>query len=167
MGKTVQEAEKTMNNFDFKKTVPVNLMRGDSAEDTALLREMLKEAETFLHSFSWCRSITESRFGLGVGGVVAVFLFKIVPVHADVDDWLWVVVGDLPPAYLVTDDNPNPASALEAYVAEMDAWVTAVESTQSVDDLIPVNVPATPENARQLRSRLEFLNSEIIPRYAD
>jgi hypothetical protein len=98
--------------------------------------------------------------------VVAVFLFRIVPKQEGVDEWLWVVVGDLPSAYLVTDDNPTPASALEAYVAEMSAWVDAVENGRPVADLIPVNVPPTRENSQQLRNRLTFLSANVIPRYA-
>jgi hypothetical protein len=126
---------------------------------------MLKEAETFLCSFAWCESIAESYFGLGIGGVVAVFLFRIKPKHKDVDEWLWAVVGDLPPAYLVTDDNPTPVSALESYITEMHSWVNAVENGQPVDDIIPVNAPATGANAQQLRKRLSFLNEKILPLY--
>jgi hypothetical protein len=141
-------------------------MRGDNDQDTALLRQMFKEAESYLCSFDWCGSIAQSYFGLGIGGVVAVFLFRIVPKQEGVDEWLWVVVGDLPSAYLVTDDNPTPASALEAYVAEMSAWVDAVENGRPVADLIPVNVPPTRENSQQLRNRLTFLSANVIPRYA-
>ena len=47
-----------------------------------------------------------------IGGVVAVFLFRIDG-PPEVDPLLWVVVGDLPTAYLVTDDAPSPAIALD------------------------------------------------------
>ncbi len=154
-----------MSILNFSKIVPTKEMRGDGEQDGALLRRALEEAIAYICSFDWCGGVTESYFGLGVGGVVAVFLFKIVPKRSDVDEWLWVVVGDLPPAYLVTDDNPTPVLALEAYIAEMSDWVTAVEMGQPVDDIIPVNVPATPDNARQLRERLKFLREEVIPLY--
>jgi hypothetical protein len=166
LGEASQEGKKTMKNIDLSKVTPATEMRGDSDQDTALLKQMLKEAEAYLCSFDWCESIAESYFGLGIGGVVAVSLFRIVPKQKAVDEWLWVVGGDLPPAYLVTDDNPTPASALEAYVAEMSAWADAVEKGQSVDDLIPVNVPPTRENAQQLRKRLTFLSEKVIPLYA-
>jgi hypothetical protein len=156
-----------MKNLDLSKVRPAAEMRGDSDQDTTLLRQMLKEAEAYLCSFDWCESVAESYFGLGIGGVVAVFLLRIVPKREGVDEWIWIVVGDLPPAYLVTDDNPRPVSALEAYVAEMSAWVNAVENGQSVDDLIPVNVPPTHESAQQLRKRLTFLRAKVIPLYPD
>jgi hypothetical protein len=69
---------------------------------------MLKEAEAFLRSFDWCQSISQSYFGLGIGGVVAVFLFSIVPKKKDIDEWPCVVGGDLPPAYVAANGNPTP-----------------------------------------------------------
>jgi hypothetical protein len=74
-----------------------------------------------------------------------------------------VIVGDLPPAYIVTEENPTPAAALEAYIDEMMDWVSAVEQGDSTEELIPVNAPATIEYAKQLRNRLEFLRSTILP----
>jgi hypothetical protein len=138
-------------------------MTGGDAEETELLRGMLEEAKEFLGAFDWCESIEESYFGLGVGGVVAVFLFRIRPKREGIDDLLWVVVGDLPPAYQVTDNSPSPTLALEGYVELMSEWVEAATNSQPVDDLIPVNVAPTPENAKLLESRLAFLNKEILP----
>ena len=40
---------------------------------------MADEAAVFIRGFSWCRSLKQTYFGLGVGGVVAVFLFEIEP----------------------------------------------------------------------------------------
>jgi hypothetical protein len=109
-----------------------------------------------------------------VGGVVVVLLFRIVPAREDVDEWLWVVVGDVPPAYLVTDDAPNPASALDGYIGEMERWVAAVRAGQPVDDLIPVGtvdgaaqLEPTVERADEIESRLRFLTEEILVHHAD
>ena len=141
---------------------------GEDDEETALLLEMFDEARGFITSFAWCRDIAEEFFGLGVGGVVAVFLFRIEPALADVDEWLWVIVGDLPPAYVVTDASNNPPCALAAYVIQMLQWVHAVQQGRPVDKLIPVNVPPTVANANMLESRLAFLCDEVlVPRHAD
>src|SRR5579863_4006108 len=99
--------------------IPLERMAGDDEEDTALLREMAERAENFLKSFSWCLAIRESFFGAGIGKIIAVFLFRISPLQSDVDEWLWVVVGDVPPAYLVTDHCKTPSEAIEGYIAEM------------------------------------------------
>jgi hypothetical protein len=44
------------------------------------------------------------------------------------------------PAYMVTEQTPNPACALKAYIVLMRQWVEAVMKGESVEDLIPVNV---------------------------
>lgn len=45
-------------------------MKGESAEETHLLKQMFEEAKKYLGSFSWCKGIDGSYFGLGVGGVI-------------------------------------------------------------------------------------------------
>jgi hypothetical protein len=135
-------------------------------EEAADLAVLANRARDYLEGFSWCDRVS----GLYVGGAVppmfGIFLADIVPAKAGVDRWLWVVVGDLPPAYLVTDDAPDAAAALEAYDDEMSAWVNAVRSGSPTDDLIPVNVPGTPEYADMLEARLELLRNEVLPHLA-
>ncbi len=143
--------------------MPVDSIEGDSAADANLLRKMATEAHEFMCEKEWCERIDSQHFAFGVGGVVAVFLFQITPRSEDVDSSLWVIVGDLPPAYIVVEDNPTAADALDAYCSEMEAWVEAAEKGESVEDLIPVNVSPTHANAEQLRGRIEFLQTKIIP----
>ncbi len=138
-------------------------MRGDSDADTELLNKMAEEAKVFIQACDWCKGVKDSYFGCGVGGVVGVFFFRIAPASEEVDECLWVVVGDIPPAYLVTDENQTPSAALQSYITEMRRWVAAAESGEAVDELIPVNVPATPEAALALKKRLNFLESAILP----
>jgi hypothetical protein len=122
-------------------------------------------ARAFLSSFDWCESIAELYFGDGVGGVFAVFFAHIKPSRPDVDEYLWVLVGDLPSAYLVTDDCRTPHEALEGYIEEMRKWIQLAKKSRTSPDVIPVNVPATPEWAEALESRLDKLEQEIIPQY--
>ena len=142
--------------------VRVDQMAGEDQEETTLLVEMSEEARKFIASFSWCTDIAEEFFGLGIGGVVAVFLFRIQPARPEVDEWQWVVVGDLPPAYLMTDVNNNAPCALAEYVVQMLRWVRAVRRGRPVDHLIPVNVSPTIAYANMLQSRLEFLCEEVL-----
>src|SRR5436190_382914 len=109
--------------IDASKLTPAVRIKGQDDSETFALCAMFDEASQFLLSFNWCGEIKESYFGMGVGGVLAVFLFRIVPKKTGVDEWLWVVTGDIPPAYLVTDEAPNPACALAGYVREMTRWV--------------------------------------------
>jgi hypothetical protein len=84
------------------------------------------------------------------------------PAAAGVDEWLWVVVGDLPPAYLVADGNPTWQEALAGYIDEMRRWVDAAMAGAPVDDLIPVNTPPTAEYAEMLGSRLRTLEETLL-----
>ena len=134
-------------------------------DDRETAKRMYERARRFMESFTWCGGIDESYVGILQSDIVAVFLFKIHPMKSDVDEWLWVVVGDLPSAYLVCDGNPNPATALEGYIHEMSKWVEAVENGRSVSDLIPTRVDPTPKYAAMLKSRLgvvsRYLNSNF------
>jgi hypothetical protein len=76
---------------------------------------------------------------------------------------LWVVVGDLPPAYLVTlDGSKSPSEALETYVELMDDWVQAVKHGKSINSLIKVNAEPTMDYAEQLSGRLEFIKENFL-----
>ena len=142
-------------------------MAGDSDEETALLNSHLEEAVEYLNFFSWHSGIKESYFGIGIGGIFSVFLFEITPNREDVDDYVWVIVGDIPPAYITCEDAPNPASALDGYIGAMSEWAEAALAGESVAELIPVNVPATPEAGENLKTRLEFLDSRVLAGYED
>jgi hypothetical protein len=118
---------------------------------------------TFLGGFSWARQTGNVWTALLIPGVFGLFLVELDPGSADVDRYIWVAVGDIPPAYISTEYALSPGEALEGYLAEMCAWVKAVENGESVDDLIPVNGAPTMDNAKALKSRLSFLESEILP----
>ncbi|MGO9339504.1 MAG: hypothetical protein ACLPY1_18550 [Terracidiphilus sp.] len=148
---------------DISKMLPVGSIEGDSDADTELLLEMAAEALQFLSDHDWCEGVTEQYLAYGVGGVVSVFLFHIASHFDGVDPWLWVIVGDIPPAYIVVEDNPSVADALDGYCTEMTEWAEAIEAGESIEDLIPVNGAPTIENARALIGRIQFLRSEIIP----
>jgi hypothetical protein len=84
--------------------VPVERLAGDDDDDTALLQQMLQEAKNYILSFSSCESIRGSYFAGGVGKIFAIFQFNISPARPDVDKWMCIVVGDIPPAYLPLED---------------------------------------------------------------
>lgn len=123
------------------------------------------EAVKFLRFYNWCKEIVEGYVGMFYPGIVGVFLFRIEPNQEDVDSWIWVIVGDLPPAYITCDDSPNPATALDSYIGAMNEWVRAAEKGESVADVIPVNIPANPVNATMLAKRLKFLDEKILVKY--
>ena len=131
-------------------------------EEEQEVKEIYDEAKNFIEFYDWCGEITEVYVGMLYLGIVGVFLFKIIPTRKDVDEWVWVIVGDLPSAYITTEDCPNPATALDGYIGAMLEWVEAAGKGDSVANLIPVNVPATKENSEMLKTRLSFLDDNIL-----
>jgi hypothetical protein len=138
-------------------------IEGEDPDDTKLLKEMAVEARDFISSHEWCKNLDKLYLAFRIGGIVGVFIAQMTPSSEDVDQCLWVIVGDLPPAYIVVDDNPTVADALDAYCLEMEAWVDAVNDGRSVDELIPVNTPPTREWAEELGGRLKYIRSKILP----
>ena len=97
---------------------------------------MASGAKNYLRSFPWCKGIRAAYFGDGYGGVVGVFLFHIEPSRQGVDEWLWVVFGDVPPAFLVIDLSRTPSQALQCYIGEISRWVELAKQGRSSSDVI-------------------------------
>jgi hypothetical protein len=133
-----------------------------TGKDLQAIAGMHNEARSFLERFTWCKAILDEYLGMAYPGIVGVFLFRISPARQDVDEWVWVIVGDIPSAYITCEDSPNPASALDAYIGAMNEWVAAASSGGPVDKLIPVNVEPSRENAERLKLRLKFIDDEIL-----
>jgi hypothetical protein len=150
---------------DISKLVPAASLVGEDEEETGELRELAARAKDFVKSFEWCQTVEDVRTGIAVAGVIGVFLVRIIPRRIDVDDALWVVVGDLPPAYLVTDDAPTAVRAIEIYIGLMQEWVDAVKAGRRVEELVPVNAEPTKEVAEMLQSRLDFLTNRLLPAF--
>jgi hypothetical protein len=123
---------------------------------------LARKANDFLTAFRWCAGIKESFLAFDCGRVLGVFLSRIEPRFIGVDDHLWVVVGDVPPAFLVCDDAPDWVGALRCYVREMQRWVDAVRLNAGLNGIIPVNVSPSLEHAEMLSSRLGFIQEHLI-----
>jgi hypothetical protein len=120
------------------------------------------QAEQFLAGFRWCRRILEADLAWAAAELLGVFRVRIDPAREDIDEVVWVVVGDLPPAYLAYDPRDTWQDALRGYVDEMHRWVEAANSGKSVSNLIHVNLPPTSENAERLESRLVFIRTHLV-----
>jgi hypothetical protein len=148
--------------------VPIEDMSGDDEEDTTLLRGMSRAAEAFLLSHSWCSSAKCRYFGGGVGGIFAIFLFKVDSPRPGVGSWIWTMVGDVPPAYLPLEDASTPAAVFHMYLDGMSRWVgLAGEGTTGPpeDGIPPVDVPATPEWAEKLSTRLNTMRLLLLSHF--
>jgi hypothetical protein len=162
-----ESPETVPHNLPVRGVVPIDQTAGDDDEDTRLLRVMAEAARDYLRRFPWCGDIREGYYGHGCGGIVAVFFFRIQPTHASIDEWLWVVIGDVPPAYLVIDNAKTPSEALEGYIQQMSKWVALAKQGRSSKDVIPVYVSPTPENAADLEKRLKMLHELMLPLFRE
>lgn len=131
----------------------------DPVESEAIKR-LCNEVKIFLKNYSWFRKIKNIWFA---GGFSKVSVFFVDLESIDFDDKLWVIVGDLPPAYLVVDHIPDFKEALLSYAFYMREWVDAVRLKKSIRDCIPVNVAPTAEHADLLERRLDFIEKEYVP----
>jgi len=148
--------------IDLQNFVPVSQMVGEDAVETGQLQAMLADAESYLTAFAWCPAVRERYLGFGIGRVVALFLFRLeAPVDGQ-DDWLWVVTGDLPSAYFVTDHAATVAEAMNTYCVLMEDWADAVDHGLPLVDVFPVEATASHENAEMLRRRIRFLRERVI-----
>lgn len=136
---------------------------GDDERDTALLRGMANTARKFITQFAWCPPLATIYLAHGVGDIVAVFLAEFSQRIGETDDKLWVIVGDLPSAYLVVEPEDSAAKALERYCELMEDWIAAVRDHSDLRDVYPVAAEPTTENAEMLEKRVAFLLAEIIP----
>jgi hypothetical protein len=157
--------------LDTSKMIRIQDLPNSGLEDAAELEEMAREATEFLRSHHWCLSIKEGFLDRGWAGILAVFYYEIAPAGS-ADSSVWVITGDLPPAYLDIQTCPNGAAAIDGYVGAMQEWVEHVRRGESVDGLIPVRrrnslAPVTPslEYADMLAKRLDFIDKRILPQF--
>jgi hypothetical protein len=149
--------------------VPSAQIEDDDDTDTALLRAMALDAEAYISSFQWCDAVCDSFFGGGVGGIFAIFLLRIRPGRPDVDDWIWVTVGDAPPAYLPITDCTSVANAFRLYVRGMTHWIHLAREGRTEEEkyVPPVDLPLTNESADWLERKVQLLTLLIQPLFED
>lgn len=140
-------------------------------DDAAGILELSHEAVRFLNSRSWCQRVDKTYFDLGFRHA-AVFFCEIAAAPG-ADSEVWVIVGDLPPAYMDTTCKTG-AEALASYCWWLKRWAEAVRGGQSVDDLMPIltrdsydEVSPSLDYADLLLRRLEFLRTRILADYVD
>jgi hypothetical protein len=132
-------------------------LHGDSPEDTALLKKMYLEASSYLNTILGDSIKSEMFIAQGVGDIIALFYVKFKNPLSSGDTGIWIVVGDIPSAYFVVDRAQNASEAFEVYCELMDDWAQHVLAGKSLDDVFPIDSPATNENANDLIERIRFI----------
>ena len=123
---------------------------------------LTRGAEQFLAGQRWCARVLDVTPVFAIGGVLGVFRASLVPAQPAADPVVWLVVGDLPPAYLVLEVGDSWPEVLAGYVDEMREWVRAVRAGGDLSGMIPVNVAPTTAHADLLERRLDFIVQHLL-----
>ncbi len=132
-----------------------------SFDDEPDLHSLSIDAERYLLMHRWCEGIVNGWLAVYWEGILAVFLFQIDPTHNGVDKYVWIVIGDIPPAYIDVQSGRNPKEALDSYVLIMSEWVDNIMDGKAVAESYPVAMPPVKENAVMLKKRLDILQDLI------
>lgn len=122
-----------------------------------------REAQRYLISFTWCDKILNGWLVKDWGYMLCVFYFEIKPTNGSgADNYVWIVVGDIPPAYIDIESANNELEALEIYIDLMEEWIDHVKQGKSVKNCFPINVEPTIKYADMLLNRIKIIKSDFI-----
>ena len=148
----------------LKHMIPIDDILKADIEYTDEVIRLYKKATKYLKSYTWCEKILNCWLAKGFGYILCIFSFEIKPIqNSGADDKLWVIVGDLPSAYLDQVEYKTANEALDFYCFLMDEWVEHVRKGKSLKDCYPVNVAPTKEYADMLDTRTKLIRENFLP----
>ncbi|MBC8053190.1 MAG: hypothetical protein H7Y13_09000 [Sphingobacteriaceae bacterium] len=132
-------------------------------EELRCILSLHDQASQYLESFEWYVKTIRSWHDKehSIYEKVGVFLFEIQPINESIDDFIWVIVGDLPSVYLDKSVKTGQ-EALEIYCDLMMDWVNNVKGRKSVSECYPVPVEPNTANAELLEHRISFIRRELL-----
>ena len=142
-------------NFDLEQLTEV--------EEYKCIILLYEEAIDFLLSHKWCKKVIKGWHDrdLSIYEKLGVFLFEVESENKLTDSFVWVIVGDIPTAYI--DQSVTVSKdALNIYCDLMIEWSDNILQGKSLEECYPVKVEPTPENAQLLKSRIAFIKKEIL-----
>ena len=82
----------------------INIDKLTEIEEIQAILSLYYDAKNYIEDFDWCVSTKKCWYDkdFGIYEKIGVFLFEIEPLNKNVDDFIWVIVGDLPSVYLIT-----------------------------------------------------------------
>lgn len=125
--------------------------------------KMNDQASVYIEGFRWCKEVRDSVLYLNLGSTLCIFLFEIENSASSEDNFLWIMVGDIPAMYLDVYGSKTTIEVLRRYNALAKDWISNVERGLSVDDCYPFNAEPTMEMADMLKKRVDFIEKTIIP----
>lgn len=157
-----------VRNLDHKLAItggmtPIDGIADADVEYVDEVVQLAARAKAYLESMPWCKRILDGWLDYSCGHIIGIFYFHILPGRPRTPRFVWVIVGDLPPAYMDGEFHRSGPDALDAYVSEMQEWVNRVRSGRELDDdVIDVNVPPEKEWADLLQTRLVMIREMFL-----
>jgi len=139
----------------------------DEVEYFSEIVSIYKEAEQYLKQFSWCKYIKSSSLYTNLGSKLCIFLFEIENKVSIDDNFLWIIVGDIPPMYLDIYGANSTREVLEIYVDLAIDWIDNVKLNLPLNDCYPFNVNPTIQFAELLERKVRFIKDEVIDNIDD
>jgi hypothetical protein len=166
------QVEKAMNRekrkADIQAMIPIGQIAQADLDYVDEVVDLAERAGRYLVSMRWCRQVVDGWLDFATGYIVGIFYFQIVPAQPDVPRFVWIIVGDMPPAYFDGETHYSSYEALDAYVKEMQVWVDKVRDGCPLDDdVITVNVPPEKEWAEELKSRLKRIRKLFLGKHGE
>jgi hypothetical protein len=141
----------------------INFDRLTEIKEIQAILSLYFDAINYIEDFNWCVSTKKCWYDkeFSIYNKIGVFLIEIEPLNKNVDDFIWVIVGDLPSVYLDKSITTGH-EAMEKYCELMQEWVDNVKSGKSTDECYPVLADPTNENTELLSSRIAFIRRELL-----
>lgn len=139
----------------------INLECLKEIEEFRKILELSEEGKAYLEEFSWCKRVVKCWYDFGLYDKLGVFLYNIEPANKDIDDYIWIIIGDLPTVYL-DKSVQNGHDALKVYCDLMSEWIDNVKNGKSLEDCYPIPVDPSFKNAELLQSRINFIRKELF-----
>jgi hypothetical protein len=131
------------------------------------LKALHQEAKSYLLGFKWCAEIKDSFLYTNLGSVFCIFLLEIINTQSSKDNFLWVIVGDIPSMYLDVYGPKTTKQVVEDYIRLAGDWISHVKSGKSVDDCYPFKAEPTIELAELLEKRVSFMKNTLLDNMED
>lgn len=128
-------------------------------------------ARAFLTADRQFHTVGDVRHFWGIQGLSLCLAYAAAGEEAH---WLWVIVGDLPPAHIPTGSCPNAEEALGDYAEELRAWLEAAKQGEPSNEYIPMLHPVTFKRLKPtaeartfIENRARFIDEQIIQTHRD
>jgi hypothetical protein len=139
----------------------INIDKLKEIEEFQCILDLYNKSKRYLENFDWCKRVIKGWYDFGIYDKLGVFLFNIEPAKENVDNYIWIISGDLPTVYLDKSIKTG-IEALTVYCDLMSEWAENVINGRSLEGCYPIPVEHTIENAEILVNRVNFIKENFI-----